>query len=438
MSNFISNPFIYGSPVESSSFFNRKRELRTLIQRTITGQSSAVVGEPHIGKTSLLFALSAYINSEKLNASQRLHICNYIDSQAIPSGFTQSEFWELALDPFINNSNQVSKNIQECLRLTQANRYGTYTLEKFFNQLKMEKINFSLLIDEFDVLLYHKALNSAEFFGGMRSLASRSRSLSVITSSRQSLSQLNAATQQINPTGSPYFNIFSEIVLGSFSTSDVDELISQGNEKFDRFDRDFIRFLSGGHPYILQTLSSTLWEIIDSDEYNNRSLAYNEACNRVKLSIRQHFDDCWRYWTSPQRQAFTVIGLSQISDLISKRAFNVGELIEDLRDLQPEIDDFTRVGLLKKDNQAASGWYIIQPILLWWLEDELTRVIRTDENFQNWLRAQELDGLLTRQQRDKLSTAIFKLRDMLGSGAKTFFETAVESFAEGFANGLIS
>ncbi len=48
------NPFIYGKPVSKEHFMGRKDVLQTLISRILTGQSSAIIGEPHIGKTSLL------------------------------------------------------------------------------------------------------------------------------------------------------------------------------------------------------------------------------------------------------------------------------------------------------------------------------------------------------------------------------------------------
>ena len=49
----ILNPFIYGKPVPVTQHINRQRELRTLFSRLRNGECTAVVGEPHIGKSSL-------------------------------------------------------------------------------------------------------------------------------------------------------------------------------------------------------------------------------------------------------------------------------------------------------------------------------------------------------------------------------------------------
>jgi len=48
-----SPPFIYGRPVRPGEFLNREAELRTIFNRLRNGESTAVVGEPHIGKRSL-------------------------------------------------------------------------------------------------------------------------------------------------------------------------------------------------------------------------------------------------------------------------------------------------------------------------------------------------------------------------------------------------
>jgi len=52
------NPFIYGNPVPVTQHVNRQRELRTLFSRLQRGESTAIVGEPRIGKTSLLRCLA--------------------------------------------------------------------------------------------------------------------------------------------------------------------------------------------------------------------------------------------------------------------------------------------------------------------------------------------------------------------------------------------
>jgi len=54
----MSNPFFYGDPIPPKLFVGRDRELRRIINRIITGQSTAIIGEPRSGKTSLLLYLA--------------------------------------------------------------------------------------------------------------------------------------------------------------------------------------------------------------------------------------------------------------------------------------------------------------------------------------------------------------------------------------------
>lgn len=54
------NPFFYGNPVSPDQFIGRRREVRRITGRIVNqGQSTAVVGEPRSGKTSLFLYLSA-------------------------------------------------------------------------------------------------------------------------------------------------------------------------------------------------------------------------------------------------------------------------------------------------------------------------------------------------------------------------------------------
>ena len=56
----MSNLFFHGNPVPPDQFLDRRRDLRRIIGRIASqGQSTAVVGEPRSGKTSLLLYLSA-------------------------------------------------------------------------------------------------------------------------------------------------------------------------------------------------------------------------------------------------------------------------------------------------------------------------------------------------------------------------------------------
>jgi hypothetical protein len=71
--------------------------------------------------------------------------------------------------------------------------------------------------------------------------------------------------------------------------------------------------------------------------------------------------------------------------------------------------------------------------MLWWLADELVRAVRNaDTPFESWLRAQELDGVFTRQEQEQLGTVVRAAAEVLRQGATTL----LEAFAKGIASGI--
>ena len=64
--------------------------------------------------------------------------------------------------------------------------------------------------------------------------------------------------------------------------------------------------------------------------------------------------------------------------------------------------------------------------------DELLRTVRPNQPFEEWLRLQELDGLLTQGRRAGLGKAFREVRQVFASGAGSL----VEAFAKGVGSGL--
>jgi hypothetical protein len=124
------------------------------------------------------------------------------------------------------------------------------------------------------------------------------------------------------------------------------------------------------------------------------------------------------------RRAFTIVALANVEYLLPGRQFLIDAFIKELRDLGPELYDLEVTGMLAHDEQVPGGWRVRPQIMLWWLADELIRALRGDTSFGDWLRAQELDGLLTRREREQMVGIVQGLRQ--GQAA----------FLEGFAKGL--
>jgi len=48
------NPFSYGKALSPTHFIGRSKEIRRIVNRLLNGESTALIGDLHIGKTSLL------------------------------------------------------------------------------------------------------------------------------------------------------------------------------------------------------------------------------------------------------------------------------------------------------------------------------------------------------------------------------------------------
>lgn len=102
MTNTI-NPYIYSRAVKPEEFIGRERELRRLFSRIVTGQLIAIVGAPHIGKTSLLmYTLDPESRQSKTGDRLAQDFFSYLDAQTLNGVKTQAEFWERALTPLQN------------------------------------------------------------------------------------------------------------------------------------------------------------------------------------------------------------------------------------------------------------------------------------------------------------------------------------------------
>jgi hypothetical protein len=421
------NPFIYSRAVLPSEFVGRETEIRWLFSRLATGQSTAIIGLPHIGKTSLInYVADPHIRKTRFGHEFDKDVIRVLDAHMLRSVKSQAEFWEYALSPLaehLNNSEHL-KSLVENYELVKQNNFGSFLLEQFFISLKEQETRFILFLDEFDDLLSHPVLNSAEFYGSLRSLASRSLGLVLVLGSRRDVEQLNLLTQQINPHGSPYFNVFTQITLKTMKGEAFKKIIKQASNRFDRDDIEYIKVVSGYHPLLIQATSAKLWE---ADEQGLKGAERYERTGReLYIEAKQNFSDTWRVWSSDIKRVITIVALSQIPKLLGKHAFAIDDDLKTLSDYSSEMESLEDLGVLTK---LDDRWVITQGAFLWWLTDELKRNVRDETDFKTWLHAQEMDGILTTQQKKQLSDKTSTVLSYLGKGATTL----IEEFAKGAA-----
>jgi AAA+ ATPase superfamily predicted ATPase len=351
------NPFQHGNPVPSEQLKGRNNEIRRIVGRIVTEQSTAITGPFRCGKTSILNYLSNPKKTAELYGEENAHrlIFSYLDICTLDRQSNPAQFWELVLQPLqekIANSSALSQAYQIC----QEKRFSTSALEKLFKQADDWRL--VLMLDEFNVLLRTPNLNNAEFFGGLRVLASRTEgALTLVITSNISLLQLNQDTQQLNSTGSPYFNIMDEVVLGALSSSAIDELLHQDEIHLDEDDRQFIKEIAGGYPDFLQVAASVLWEIYEDGEEENPLNRRQQAKQELSHKIEETLDKIWQFWLPNTRDAFLAVALAHLKTLDKSLEIEIEE-----RDFSPQWYELKKHGFVEKED--SRGWRVCCGILL--------------------------------------------------------------------------
>lgn len=425
-------PFFHGGAVPPDLFIGRKHEIRHVIGRIIhRGQSTAIVGEPRSGKTSILDYLAAPQQREKLygTLSERLHFV-YLDAHKLGDNFTQAQFWEHMLRPVEQTLIKPSpkSSIAQTYIVCRKNAFSTSSLERLFEQLVSSEQRLVLLLDEFDVFLHHPILNCAEFFGSLRALTSRSRgALALVLAARDPLDTLSEYTQAFNRGGSPYFNFLSEITLGPFTEKDIATLLGG---YFTPVDRRILVEMSDGHPFLLQVAASALVEAY-RDFQENTERRWLKVCERLYDAASSTIGETWRSWSSPMKMAFTIAALPDVT--LEKRRFYKRALYHDARDFGPEWRKLQKRGFVQPDTETPSGWRACPLVACWWIADEIVRNVRDETTYTDWLRQQEWPGLLTRKAEEQLKEALRETGGLLKGGAQVLINAASEGFAKGIS-----
>lgn len=404
-------PFVYGRPVWPSEFLGRETELRTIFNRLRNQESTAVVGEPHIGKTSLLLKLMDNKTQQHYlgNAVQEILIGS-LDMHPIDNDYTPDDFWEEALEPLREHPGHATI-AQRLDRFTQSG-YTRRALVQFFNYMGQQGRRLALLLDEFEQLLIHPNFPPA-FFALLRSLATRTGGLSLVTACRLSVAEMNRRSQgqRGQPgTGSPFFNNFIEIRLRPFDEKTRDALLGRADETLNDDEKRLICRVAGCHPFLCQAMAAALVETTGDDRQVR-------ATERFYERISSHFDDLWRSLDDHTRTTAVILSLVELGGRALGQDFAYGE-IEKIEAFGPELHKLAERGLAKL---VGDGWqFDLDHLLLWrgerwtvgaqaftwWVQDVIIAETRQVPAYNDWLANKKYRLLLTQEQWDWLSNTV--------------------------------
>jgi hypothetical protein len=428
-STSMSHAFVYGRPVQPSEFIDRKSDLRTIFNRLRHSESTAIVGEPHIGKTSLLLKLAdgatqqTYLGKD----AQYMVVCS-LDLHPIGSDYTPVAFWREALDPLRDHPDHVT--IAPLLEQAGQAGYARRPLEQLFNRLGQSNRRLVLLLDEFDRLLIHPDFQDPAFFALLRSLTTRTGGLAMITASRLSVAEMNNRGRDLLETGSPFFNNVIEMRLRPFNEVTAGRLLDLAGEAFTTDDRIFIRRVAGRHPFLLQAMAAALFEATGDGRQAS-------AAERFYERTSFHFDDLWSTLDDRARTTAVILSLMELGGRVMGQNFAYGE-IERVDAFGPELRKLAERGLAEQVGERwqfdwqhlllwrGERWTVGAQAFAWWVRDVIIAESRQVPTYDEWLANKRYRFLLTQEQWDDLVSTVRNAPEWavrgVGSLARSLFE----------------
>jgi hypothetical protein len=331
----------YAGIIPESQLLRRDKELRFLVRRILSGQSTAIIGSFERERTAILAHLRDAEHQTKLygEKAERL-IFSLMDISMLDKQCSLAQFWEEALKPVVKIIKDTDSTLSNAYKACQDSDFDNYDLEQLIKQLGQNKWRLVLMLERIELLLHHSHLMSSRFLGGLRSLATASSnsSLAVIVTGNISLHQFQQEEIHLNiKKGSPYFNFMEEVTLGTLPEPEIDKLLAQNERDLTADERRFIKESAGGHPYLLGIAISTLQEAYENQEKESLEIAKQTFSKRIKDLL----DNLLESWSQNTAQAFRLVA--------QKR----GEVAR----FNSELEDLAQQGLVIQ-NQENGEWQV--------------------------------------------------------------------------------
>lgn len=371
------NPFIYGSSIsDPAHFIGRRREIEQIQSRLLNAEfeSSSIVGERRIGKTSLLKYLSHSDVAQEAGFPPEEYIFVYIDLQLFDLTKTPTDFWQRVLRAVKRRveDEELQESISDIFR---EESIDTFILDDLFTLVDDINLHIVLLLDEFERVTQNKAFD-VDFFSGLRAIAIH-HNLALITSSRRELVEL---THSKEVQDSPFFNIFANVNLRLFSEDEAETLIeaylTENEISFRGRDIDYILEIAGPHPYFLQMACFFLYEAYRRKSDAQLRRRFLNAEFREKAAPM--FSDYWRHSSTDQRVLLTVMALQHL-----KRGGGIsgGDTLEQLKRFYVGAERTSlaleKRGLVLAEMDQTTRYRPFSLIFCDWVADEL--VARTGD-----------------------------------------------------------
>ena len=275
------NPFCFGGPVRPEMFYGREDILQTLTTR-IGGpslQSTSVVGERRMGKSSLLM----YVRERLETRLPKHHAYVFIYLDLMQGIF----YTRKGMMRYLRR--KLSKAWQEPWPKDEDGDLEAFDFA--LDDLKDDNIRLILCLDEMENLT-RRPDEFNDLLEDWRACGSRGK-MGMITASRISLADL----RQQGGVASPFDNIFITENLGLLKTDEWQALIRDHMRVSDT-ELQWIEDMAGGHPAFTQLAGFRLWEmkvrgIVNADQFREV----------LRADIRPHLEYLWQKLSPTEQMA---------------------------------------------------------------------------------------------------------------------------------------
>ncbi|HET6957951.1 MAG TPA: TIR domain-containing protein [Vicinamibacterales bacterium] len=308
-----------GAMVSDDEFIGRSDILAECLA-LITGgelpQNISIYGDKWSGKTWLLRTIQKRLRESVAGSHEQ--VCIYLDVQGVgtPRTFYGRLNGELAAalrDP-ASRIDDTSATLTECVRRIAA------------------RARTIVILDGFDSIT-RNPMFPVEFFGFLRSLPLAEPRFAWLLSSTRPLREMchSAAVQ-----GSPFFNIFSDRLLGAFTSEDSYQLIVGRSISAGRSLQpyaDQLQRLAGRFPLFLQMACSYAFE---QHQEHNGLIDLAGVSQKLREEVRPYVQHLWSRLSPAEREVLERVGIGApvgsqpmklLHDLV-RRGYLVGPSLE--------------------------------------------------------------------------------------------------------------
>ena len=387
------NPFSFGNPIKDPArFYGRREDLRQIVNRLRSSahESTSIVGERRIGKTSLLKYLETPEVAAQFGLLPTEYCMVYIDFQGL-TDITPERFWQRVLTK-IERSICLPKLTPEIKRVREMGDFDLFDLEDLFEQIADCGLTTVLMMDEFEYVTQNPNFGS-DFFGGLRALAIH-QNLPLLTATRRELVDL-CHSEELK--GSPFFNIFANIVLRPFSRAEVLEMLdgymAATPIQFSEREKELVLGLGGGYPFFTQMAGNYLVEA------KQKSLDGDALLQDVYVNFDAQADSHFSYMWSHSSESEKITLLTVLVMNQKKASKETIPTIENLAKTHSrahlDVPELVKRGLLL-ENRTEGTYSVLSPSLERWIAREITVAPGEEEsqaNVQAWLRSGGRDEL---------------------------------------------